>query len=207
VALRELILASSSTYRKTLLSRLGLEFECIGPATDESELPGELPKTLARRLAESKARAIHAPSAIIIGSDQVPTLAGEILRKPGNHATAMTQLLACQGKTVDFYTAVFVIDCATGRTWGHVDETRVSFSRLGRSAINRYLEIEQPYDCAGGFKAEGLGISLFTSIAANDPTALIGLPLIALTNMLREAGIDPLHRSGDDSARDEPTKP
>ena len=192
MSIRPLILASSSRYRRALLGRLGLDFSCITPDVDEAELAGEMPAALAARLAALKACAIEVRRGLVIGSDQVPELDGKILRKPGKRDTALRQLAACQGRTVSFHTAICVIDAENGRRWAHVDETRVRFARLGLEQLERYVDIDEPYDCAGGFRVEGLGITLFTSVESSDPTALIGLPLISLTRILREAGIDPL---------------
>lgn len=187
-----LILASTSKYRAELLARLGLPFATARPHVDEDIQPGESPQSAAARLARQKAEAVDAPNAVVIGADQVPSLAGRILRKPGGHVAALAQLEACQGERVVFFTAVAVLDRRNGRSWETVDVTEVEFARLERAALERYLEIEQPYDCAGGFKAEGLGIALFRAIRNEDPTALIGLPLIWLAAALREAGLDPL---------------
>lgn len=194
-----LILASASPYRRGLLERLGVPFE-VRPATaDESALPGEDAPTLAARLATAKARSVevldHAADAIILGADQVAALNGELLRKPGDHRTALRQLSACQGETVVFSTATTVIDCSSGRQWYGLDSTAVVFLKLSHAHLNRYLELERPYDCAGGFKAEGLGISLFRTIRSEDPTALLGLPLIWLTQILRDLDLDPLDSS------------
>jgi len=189
---RALLLASTSRYRRELLGRLGLAFEARPPATDESALPGEAPERMAARLAAAKARSVAAPDAVVIGSDQVASLEGRLLRKPGRHDIALAQLGDCQGKTVVFHTAVFVLDTPTGRSWAHVDQTDVRFARRTRAELDRYLAIEQPYDCVGSFKAEGLGVALFESIDSRDPTALIGLPLIWLAATLKEAGLDPL---------------
>ena len=134
--------------------------------------------------------------AIVVGSDQVASLADERLRKPGDHATALRQLLACQGRTVVFHTAVSVIDQRSSGSWSHVDRTDVWFAARTADELDRYLKIEQPYDCAGSFKAEGLGIALFERIAADDPTALMGLPLIWLARTLKAAGLDPLAPAG-----------
>lgn len=194
-AVSRLVLASSSPYRRMLLERLGLEFEVRVPDVDESARSGETPEALAARLAESKARAVAESGivspCVVIGSDQVPSRAGSILRKPGDHATALAQLVACQSAPVSFLTALHVID-DNGRSWSHLDRTVVTFRQRSKAELDRYLRIEQPYDCAGGFKAEGLGIALFESIESNDPTALIGLPLIAVSRILSEAGMDPL---------------
>lgn len=187
-----LILASTSRYRREMLARLGLPFETAAPNTDESARPGEAPAELAARLADAKARAIQAADAVVIGSDQVASLDGERLRKPGDHATALRQLSAAQGKTVLFHTAVTVLDTGSGKSWSHVDLTEVRFARLGTAELDRYLRIEQPYDCAGSFKSEGLGVVLFDRIESRDPTALIGLPLIWLAGALKTAGLDPL---------------
>ena len=186
------MLASTSAYRRELLGRLGLPFEARAPTTDESAVPGEPPERMAARLAAAKARSITAPDAVVIGSDQVASLDGRLLRKPGRHEIALAQLQDCQGKTVVFHTGVFVLDTRTARSWAHVDRTDVRFARRGTAELDRYLAIEQPYDCAGSFKAEGLGVALFESIESRDPTALIGLPLIWLAATLKEAGLDPL---------------
>jgi septum formation protein len=196
----KLILASTSRYRRELLSRLGLPFDVRAPNTDEAAVPGEAPARMAERLAAAKARSISADGAVVIGSDQVASLDGVLLRKPGGHEVALRQLEACQGKTVLFHTGVLVLDTTTARSWSHVDQTDVRFAQLGRSALERYLEIEQPYDCVGSFKAEALGVTLFERIDSRDPTALIGLPLIWLAAALRSAGIDPLARQPGGSA-------
>jgi 7-methyl-GTP pyrophosphatase len=190
-----LILASTSRYRRDLLARLGLPFEALSPGVDESASPDEAPAQLAERLAAAKAQSVRLPDAIVIGSDQVASLDGVRLRKPGDHATALRQLTAAQGKTVRFHTAVMVVATATGRSWAHVDLTEVRFARLTTEALDSYLAIEQPYDCAGSFKSEGLGVALFERIDSADPTALIGLPLIWLAGALRAAGLDPLAAS------------
>jgi septum formation protein len=191
---RKLILASTSRYRRDLLSRLGLPFEVSAPSTDESAIAGEAPARMAERLAEAKARSVAAEQAVVIGSDQVASLDGLLLRKPGTQDVALRQLVACQGKTVLFHTGALVLDNASGRTWSHVDQTEVKFARLERPALERYLDIERPYDCVGSFKAEALGVALFEHIHSRDPTALIGLPLIWLAAALKSAGIDPLGR-------------
>ena len=190
--LRALLLASTSRYRRELLVRLGLPFEARAPTTDESAVPGEPPELMAARLAAAKARSIAASDAVVIGSDQVASLDGHLLRKPGRHEVALAQLEECQGKTVVFHTGVFVLDTLTARSWAHVDQTDVRFARRSRAELDRYLAIEQPYDCVGSFKAEGLGVALFESIESRDPTALIGLPLIWLATALKDAGLDPL---------------
>lgn len=187
-----LVLASGSSYRRALLGRLGLPFETHTPAVDETPAHGEAPAELAARLAHAKALAASGAGLVVIGSDQVASLAGRILGKPGGHAAALEQLAACSGRSVDFHTAATVVDADTGREWHSTDHTRVQFRRRDRAALERYLEIEQPYDCAGGFKAEGLGICLFDRIESTDPTALIGLPLVFVARALAEAGLDPL---------------
>jgi septum formation protein len=190
--MRRLILASTSRYRRELLNRLGLPFETAAPHTPEDAIEGEPPAAMAARLALAKARAIAAPDAVVIGSDQVASLDGRLLRKPGDHAVALAQLLACQGRTVAFDTAVAVLDTASGKVAAHTDRTTVRFRRLEERALDVYVRLEQPFDCAGSFKSEGLGVALFESIDSHDPTALIGLPLIWVAGALRDAGADPL---------------
>lgn len=190
--MRPLILASGSAYRRDLLARLGLPFTAISPQVDETPEPGEHPVALAARLAAAKAMKLKSADSVVIGSDQVASLDGELLEKPGSHGRALAQLEACQGRTVVFHTAVAVLDRDTDRPHEHVDLTLVQFASRSRAELERYLEREPAYDCAGGFKAEGLGIALFESIESKDPTALIGLPLIWLAGALREAGLDPL---------------
>ncbi len=194
-----LILASASPHRRALLARLGVPFEVRPAATDESAVAGEDAPTLAARLATAKAQSVrvssHAADEVILGADQVAALNGELLRKPGDHRTALRQLSACQGETVVFSTATTVIDCHSGSQWHGLDRTEVTFLKLSQAHLSRYLELEQPYDCAGGFKAEGLGIALFRTIRSTDPTALLGLPLIWLTQILRDLELDPLDSS------------
>lgn len=190
--MKSLILASTSDYRRELLARLGLPFEIRAPGIDETPLPHDTPAGLASRLAECKARAIPDASAVIVGSDQVAALDGRILGKPGDPATARRQLADCQGRTVRFFTACAVLEQGSGRLQSHLDETSVRFRQRSAAEIETYLEREPAFDCAGGFKAEGLGISLFEAIESCDPTALIGLPLIWLTGALANAGLDPL---------------
>jgi septum formation protein len=192
LAPRPLLLASTSRYRRELLGRLGLPFEVRAPATDETALAGEPAERMAERLAAAKAASVAAHDAIVIGSDQTASLEGRLLRKPGRREIALAQLEEAQGKTVVFHTAVHVLDTGSRRSWSHVDRTEVRFARRERDELARYLEIEQPYDCVGSFKAEGLGVVLFESIESRDPTALIGLPLIWLAAALRSAGLDPL---------------
>lgn len=190
-----LLLASTSRYRRDLLARLGLPFECLAPGVDETPAPGESPEVLALRLARAKAAAVattlKAP-ALVIGSDQCLALDGRILGKPGTIEAACAQLAASSGRKVRFLTAVAVRRTPDGREETHVDSTEVTFRSLDPDTIRRYVTREQPLDCAGSFKSEGLGIVLFERISSEDPTALIGLPLIATARMLRELGLDPL---------------
>jgi len=188
---RSIVLGSSSIYRRELLSRLRLPFEVAVPDLDESPLPGESPRELALRLARAKALAVAArfPDAVVIGSDQVADLEGEPLGKPGNHANAVAQLGRMSGRRVVFQTAVAVVCGVTGFEAVDLAPVEVRFRNLGAAEIESYLRAEQPYDCAGSAKSEGLGIALLESIQSDDPTALVGLPLIRTCQMLREAGI------------------
>lgn len=183
-----LILASTSPYRRELLERLQLPFTLARPETDETPLPGESPAMLAQRLACAKAAVIATrfPGAWVIGSDQVAETGGLLLGKPGNRGTAIAQLTAMAGRETRFHTAICVQ--RDEQTLVALDTTTVRFRPLSTEEIERYVDTEQPYDCAGSFKAEGLGITLFEAIDSSDPTALIGLPLIALSRLLREAG-------------------
>lgn len=190
-----LVLASTSRYRRELLQRLRLPFDTAAPQVDEAVLPGESPLAVATRLARAKAEAVAltSPGAVVIGSDQVADLDGRALGKPGGFEAAARQLRDCAGRTVVFHTAVCVFDTRLGA--GHeaialafVDTTRVVFRDLDDDAIARYLHAEEPYDCAGSFKCEGLGAVLFERIETTDPTALVGLPLIALAGALRRCG-------------------
>ena len=187
-----LILASASAYRKALLDRLGVAFEQRSPEIDERRLPSESPLDLAQRLAVEKAQVIvaSADEACVIGSDQVAAIDDIILPKPGNISRAREQLLQCSGSRVAFYTAVAVIDAESQNTWQHTDTTTVVFRTLDSDGIDRYLQREQPFDCAGSFKAESLGIALLERIESSDPTALIGLPLIWLADVLRKVGFE-----------------
>lgn len=186
---RPLILASTSRYRAELLRRLGLPFEPQPPGTDEAPRPGESPEALARRLAQSKAEAVAArsPGRWVLGSDQVPSLAGRVLDKPGTRARAIQQLTAFSGQPVRFDTAVAL--AGAGATRVLVDVTTVRFRVLTAAEIARYVDAEPAYDCAGAFKAEGLGITLFEAIESSDPTGLIGLPLVLVRRLLAEAGL------------------
>lgn len=182
-----LVLASASRYRRELLQRLGLPFDCARPEVDETPLNGETPLALATRLATAKATEVAArhPGAWVIGSDQVADLNGRPLGKPGTAGAACAQLAAMSGQTVRFHTAISLT--RDGESFSAVDLTEVRFRALGQEEIARYVATEQPLDCAGSFKCEGLGISLFEAIDNRDPTALIGLPLIALCGLLRQA--------------------
>jgi septum formation protein len=192
---RLLILASTSPYRRELLQRLRLPFEMRAPEVDESARPGERPPELAQRLGLAKARAVAAehPQAVVIGSDQVAELDGEPIGKPGDHARAVAQLRRMRGREVNFHTSVAVVCAATGFAQARLATVRVAFRALTDAEIEHYLRTEQPYDCAGAAKCETLGIALLRSLQSDDPTALVGLPLIRTCELLREAGIDPLH--------------
>lgn len=189
---RKLILGSSSKYRKALLDRLSIPYTVQAPDVDETPLPGEAPQALAQRLALAKARAIAQlhPGSIVIGSDQVADLHGEPLGKPGNHERAVAQLRRMRGQTVIFQTALAVVCEETGFCQTDLAAVRVRFRDLSDTEIENYLHAEQPYDCAGSAKSEGLGIALLEAIDNDDPTALVGLPLIRTCRMLRAAGID-----------------
>ncbi|MCT8174784.1 nucleoside triphosphate pyrophosphatase [Variovorax sp. Varisp41] len=189
---RTVILASTSRYRRELLTRLRLPFEVHAPEVDETPRAGEAPQALAQRLALEKANAVAArfPDAVVIGSDQVADLAGESLGKPGDHARATAQLRRMRGQTLVFQTAVAVVCQATGFVQRDLAPVRVVFRELSDAAIEQYLLAEQPYDCAGSAKSEGLGIALLEAIDSDDPSALVGLPLIRTARMLRAAGID-----------------
>jgi len=190
----QLVLGSTSRYRRELLERLRLPFDVCAPDVDETPLPGEAPAALAVRLALAKARDVAAkfPGAVVIGADQVADHAGQSVGKPGNHERAVAQLRAMSGHSVVFQTAVAVVRADTGYAGSAVVPVTVRFRRLGEAEIERYLRIEQPYDCAGSAKSETLGIALLDSIDSTDPTALVGLPLIKTCALLREAGLDPL---------------
>ena len=192
-----LILASSSPYRKALLERLQLPFQCLAPNIDETPLPNEAPTHLVERLAKAKAHAIlqtlpadEANRTWVIGSDQVAVLQHRLLTKPHTTTKAIQQLQACSGKTVTFYTGLCLAH--PNRVQHQRVTTTVQFRTLTLQQIERYIALEQPLDCAGSFKCEGLGISLFDAIHSSDPTALIGLPLIALRQLLTHEGLDPL---------------
>lgn len=185
-----LVLASTSRYRRELLARYGLPFSTLDPGVDEAVHSGEAPAALAARLARAKAQAVAArrPGAVVIGSDQVADLEGVALGKPGNHVSAVAQLRRCSGRSVHFHTAVCVLDARSTQSIEFTDLTRVEFRDLSDAEIERYLQREPAYDCAGSFKCEGLGAVLFRAIHTSDPTALVGLPLLALADALRASG-------------------
>ena len=186
---RRLVLASGSAYRKALLERLGLPFRTFSPDVDEAPLAGELPADTALRLAVLKTKAAAHAGDLIIGSDQVASSGGQRFEKPGTHENALRQLRALSGKAADFHTAIAVLDSTSNTLQSRVVPCRVTFRTLDERRIETYLRKEQPYDCAGSAKAEGLGIALIERIETDDPTSLIGLPLIALSAMLERAGL------------------
>ena len=190
----ELILASTSRYRRELLERLRIPFRALSPETDETPLPGEAPAALAERLALAKARALAArfPDAVVIGADQVADVDGSAIGKPGDHARAVEQLRAMSGRTIVFQTALAVVRASAGFAEVRRVPVPVRFRTLDDAEIEFYLRAEQPYDCAGSAKCETLGIALLEAIESDDPTALIGLPLITTCTLLRAAGLDPL---------------
>lgn len=192
MAFPRLILASTSVYRRQLLERLGMPFTCMAPRVDESRLANESPGEMVSRLAEAKARsaAADAQNALVIGSDQCAVLDDELLGKPGNREKNIEQLKAMAGRPVEFLTAVCLLNTKTGRCQVDTVNFSVRFRRLTEAQISAYVDREQPFDCAGGFKSEGLGIALFESMRGEDPTALIGLPLIRLGRMLESEGVD-----------------
>lgn len=187
-----ILLASGSLYRRQLLDKLGIEYQWYAPDIDESLLPDEPAATLVVRLAEQKARALAAeyPRQLIIGSDQVAVLNGQILGKPGSFERAREQLMAASGTTVTFFTGLCLLNSATGNCQTSCENYSVTFRTLSATLIEKYLQQDQPFDCAGSFKAEGLGICLFSKLAGDDPNTLIGLPLIALITMLNNEGIN-----------------
>jgi septum formation protein len=191
---QKLVLASTSPYRRELLNRLGLPFEVANPRADESPLPDETPENLALRLSEVKARAVALayPDALIIGSDQVATVDGKIYGKPGTHERAVAQLRELSGKTVNFFTGLCLFDAKNGKAEVRGIPTLVKFRELSDAEIENYLKREPAYDCAGSAKSEGLGIALLASMQGDDPNALVGLPLIALCDMLRNKGVQVL---------------
>jgi septum formation protein len=191
---RPLILGSTSRYRRELLARLGLPFEVAAPDVDETPLPGEPPVATALRLSEAKARAVAAryEDALVIGSDQVADCDGRAVSKPGDRANAQRELRALSGRTIVFHTGVALVDAASGRCQREMVDVASVFRTLNDAEIDAYLDREAPYDCAGGVRSEALGIALFERITSDDPTALVGLPLIALCRMLRAEGVEVL---------------
>ncbi|MFO1324531.1 MAG: Maf family nucleotide pyrophosphatase [Burkholderiales bacterium] len=189
-----LVLGSTSRYRRMLLERLGLPFTVAAPDVDESPLPGEVPAATALRLAEAKARAVAAryADALVIGSDQVADCDGVAISKPGNRATALEQLRMLSGRTIVFHTGIALVDAASGRCRSELVDVASEFRALTDDEIAAYVDREQPFDCAGAVRSESLGIALFERIGSDDPTALIGLPLIALARLLRAEGVNPL---------------
>ena len=189
--MKTLVLASTSPFRKELLQRLNIPFETHSPDVDESRLSEESPEQLVYRLAEAKARAVASqrPGALIIGSDQVAVIDGEVLGKPGSHDKAHAQLASASGKRVTFLTGLCLLNSESGKAQTEVVPFSVHFRQLSDEQIDNYLHQEQPYNCAGSFKSEGLGISLFERLEGDDPNALIGLPLIRLIRMLENEGL------------------
>jgi len=186
----KIVLASGSRYRQTLLDRFLSDYETITPGVDESPLPGELPNDLAARLARIKAEAVSSThhEALIIGADQLAVLDDTVVGKPGDHQKAVEQLLAASGQTLSFLTAVCVLDPVSRRRFEHIDKTSVRFRQFDRRLAENYLRHDEPYDCAGSFKIEGAGFVLFDAVTTDDPTALIGLPMIWLAGTLQELG-------------------
>lgn len=196
---RPLILASTSVYRRALLARLGLPFQTAAPGVDETALPGETPAATAWRLAEAKARTVAArhDDALVLGSDQVADLDGVAIGKPLDHAHAVDQLARLSGRSIVFHTAVALVNAANGRCEERLVDVTTKFRPLTRAAIEHYLQRERPYDCAASVKAEALGIAVVESIRSDDPTALVGLPLISVVDLLHAEGVDVLaHRNG-----------
>lgn len=185
-----ILLASASRYRQGLLDRILDDYETVAPGVDETAEPGEGPEALAGRLARNKAEIVSRKTrdSLIIGADQLAVLDGTVLGKPGNHQKAVEQLLAASGKVVRFLTAVCVLDPASRRRYEHIDKTTVRFRQFDRRLADAYLRHDEPYDCAGSFKIEGAGFVLFESVTTDDPTALIGLPMIWLAGTLQELG-------------------
>ncbi len=186
-----LVLGSTSTFRRNLLERLGVPFTTAAPSVDETPLPAEAPIDLVHRLARAKAESVaqRHTKCLVIGSDQLAVCGNEVLGKPGSGERAIAQLRRLSGQRVTFYTGVSVVNSETGANEGHLDVTTAHFRTLTDEEIERYVAHDKPYQCAGGFKAEALGISLFTRIESQDPTALIGLPLIWLSGALRRSGL------------------
>ncbi len=194
---RQLVLASTSPFRRELLNRLEISFKTANPQIDESALPGESPEELALRLSEAKARAVVPlfPDALIIGSDQVAILDGQVYGKPGTHENAIKQLQTMRGRTVNFFTGLCLLDAKTGEAHVRGIPTLVTFRNLSDEEIENYLRREQPYNCAGAAKSEGLGIAIIARMQGDDPNALVGLPLIALCDLFREVGFPVLQKT------------
>jgi septum formation protein len=191
---KKLVLGSTSRYRRELLARLRIPFEVMAPDVDEAPLAGEPPSATALRLAQAKARAVAArcDDALVIGSDQVADCGGRAVSKPGNRANAERELRTLSGRSIVFHTGVALVDARSGRCRSELIDVTSVFRKLTDREIASYLDREKPWDCAGAVRSEAMGIALFERISADDPTALIGLPLIALTRMLRAEGMDPL---------------
>jgi len=189
--MKKIVLASTSPYRRELLARLRLPFESVAPGVDEGALAGESPRVTARRLAQAKAQAVatRTPDALVIGSDQIADLDGAPLNKPGSHVAALDQLLQLQGRTAVFHTALAIASDGGQRIDVDCVPTTVSFRSLTRAQLDAYLRADRPYDCAGAARIESLGIALVAAVRSDDPTALIGLPLIRLTSMLAASGL------------------
>jgi len=186
----QLVLASTSPFRRSILEKLGVPFDCHAPEVDETPHTGESPSQLVERLSIAKAQAVaaHLKQGLVIGSDQVAVIDDDILGKPGNHANAVAQLERTAGKTVTFLTGLALVNAATGSIQAEVVPFKVVFRQLTREQIENYLNVEQPYNCAGSFKSEGMGIALFERLEGDDPNTLIGLPLIRLIRMLEKEG-------------------
>ena len=187
----QLVLASTSPFRKSILEKLGLPFDCHSPEVDETPHPGENPSQLVERLSIAKAQAVaaHLKEGLVIGSDQVAVIDNDVLGKPGNHENAVTQLQRAAGKTITFLTGLALVNAASGSIQAEVVPFKVVFRQLTREQIENYLNAEQPYNCAGSFKSEGMGIALFERLEGEDPNTLIGLPLIRLIRMLEKEGM------------------
>ena len=186
----QIVLASTSPFRRSILEKLGLPFDCHAPEVDETPQPGETPSQLVERLSIAKAQAVaaHLKEGLVIGSDQVAVIDNDILGKPGNHENAVAQLERASGKTVTFLTGLALVNVATGSIQAEVVPFKVVFRQLTLKQIDNYLNAEQPYNCAGSFKSEGLGVALFERLEGDDPNTLIGLPLIRLIRMLEKEG-------------------
>ena len=196
--MKTLVLGSTSPFRKVILEKLQLPFQCAKPNIDETEKQGESPQILVERLAIEKAKAVTSqfPNALIIGSDQVAVCEGEILGKPHNFTNAVVQLNKFSGKSITFYTGLCVYDNENDKSVSLVEPFIVHFKKLNQEEIENYLHAEEPYNCAGSFKSEGLGICLFSKLEGDDPNTLIGLPLIKLVELLKQQGIDVLAEQG-----------